>query len=147
MANQINYPVSFYFELSFEGEDAAFQSATGISKELVLEEVISGGENRFTYGLPTISKNENLVLKRALIPSGSKLIEWCERTIDNGLENTIETQDVSLSLLDLNGKALVTWTFFNAYPVKYSVSDFKSDENKLAIETIELAYNYFKIRQ
>lgn len=147
MANQPNYPVSFYFELSFEGEDAAFQEVTGISKELILEEVQSGGENRFSYLLPTTSKNQNLVLKRALVPTGSKFIDWCERTIDTGLETTIKTHDVSLSLLDPDGNPLVIWTFFNAYPIKYSVSDFKSDVNKLAIETIELAYTYFNIRQ
>jgi len=140
------YPVSFYFKLSFEGEDAGFQEASGLSKELNFEDVPSGGENRFNYRLPLISKSENLVLKRALIPSGSKLIDWCTETIDLGLSNGIETKDVTLSLLNADGSDLVSWTFYAAYPIKYSVSDFKSYENKLAIETIELAYTYFKIR-
>lgn len=147
MENKTNYPVSFYFKLSFEGIDAGFQEASGISKELIYEEVASGGENKFTYKLPTISKTENLVLKRALIPTGSKLIDWCSKTIDTGLTNGIKTQDVLLTLLNVNGEDLVSWTFYNAYPVKYAVSDFKSYENKLAIETIELAYTYFKVRQ
>lgn len=37
------------------------------------------------------------------------------------------------------------WTFYNAYSVKYSVSDIKSQENELVIESIELAYTYFVI--
>ncbi len=147
MASDANYPVSFYFKLSFEGEDAAFQEVSGISKELGIEEVSSGGENRFKYRLPTTVKSQNLVLKRALIPEGSKLIQWCSDTIDMGLDNGIQTKDITLSLLNAEGKPQVSWTFHNAYPVKYAVSDLRSNESELAIETIELAYTYFNVRQ
>lgn len=142
-----NYPVSFYFELSFKGEDAAFQEVSGISKELSVEEIVCGGENRFKYRLPTVSTSQNLVLKRALIPEGSKLIDWCASCIDQGLTNKIETHNVSVSLLDAAGLVCVKWKFFKAYPIKYSVSDLKSQENTLVIETIELAYTYFEISQ
>jgi phage tail-like protein len=37
------------------------------------------------------------------------------------------------------------WTFNNAYPVKYAVSDLNSQESNIAIESIELAYTYFEI--
>ena len=98
-----NYPVGFYFELSFKGEDAAFKEVSGISKELNMEEVISGGENRFKYRLPTITTSQNLVLKRALIPEGSQLIDWCASTLDEGLANAIITHDVSVSLFNPDG--------------------------------------------
>lgn len=145
MASNSSYPVGFYFELSFKGEDAAFKEVSGISKELSMEEVVCGGENRFKYRLPTVSSSQNLVLKRALIPEGSKLADWCASSMDEGLANPIETHDVSVSLLDSSGMVSVMWTFYNAYPVKYSVSDLKSQENELVIESIELAYNYFEI--
>ena len=141
MAN--NYPVGFYFELSFRGEDAAFQEVSGMSKELSVEEVVCGGENRFKYRLPTVSSSQNLVLKRALIPEGSKLIDWCASSIDEGLANKITPYDVSVSLLDAEGSVCVMWTFHSAYPVKYSISDLKSQENEIVMETIELAYTYF----
>ncbi len=139
------YAVSFYFELSFKGEDAAFQEVTGISKEISVEEVVCGGENRFKYRLPTVASSQNLVLKRALIPDGSLLNDWCSSCIDDGLANKITTQDISLSLLDATGIVCVKWTFHNAYPIKYSVSDLKSQENGIVIESIELAYTYFTI--
>jgi phage tail-like protein len=140
-----DYPVGFYFSLSFEGEDAAFKEVSGISKELGVEEVASGGENRFKYRLPTASSSKNLVLKRAIIPTGSKLITWCSDTLDGGLANAIKTQDVSVDLLDNGGKVLMKWTFHNAYPINYSVSDLKSQESEILIESIELAYTYFNI--
>lgn len=77
-----NHPVSFYFELSFNGDDAAFQEASGISKELTTEEVSSGGENRFKYKLPNAVTHQNLVLKRAMATSGSALLKWCVSSID-----------------------------------------------------------------
>lgn len=143
MANP--YPVGFYFEVSFKGEDAAFQEVSGISKEISTEEIGSGGENRFKYRLPTTSKNSNIVLKRALIEGGSQLIDWCAAVMDDGLVGPIQVHDVSIKLLDSDGNPSSMWTFHDSYPVKYSVSDFKSQSNEIVVETIELAYTYFEI--
>ncbi|WGH75701.1 phage tail protein [Tenacibaculum tangerinum] len=140
-----DYPVGFYFELSFKGQDAAFKEVSGISKEMTMEEVTCGGENRFKYRLPTVSSTKNIVLKRALIPEGSPLIDWCSSSLDEGLANPIEAHDVSVNLLDADGQVSVMWTFFNAYPVKYSISDLKSQESEIVMESIELAYTYFEI--
>jgi len=143
----INYPVVFYFGLSLKGVDAAFQEVSGISKEMGIEEVTCGGENRFKYRLPTITTNFNLVLKRAMVPVGSKLLAWCADCIDNGLSTTIKTQDITVNLFDANGQVQCKWIFYNAYPIKYSVSDLHSQKNELLLESIELAYTYFNLAQ
>jgi phage tail-like protein len=140
-----DYPVSFYFRLMLPGVDAAFQEVTGISKEMGIEEITSGGENRFKYRLPTTNSSQNLVLKRALVPWGSPLIIWCASCVDLGLALPIVPIPIILSLLDSNGIVCSMWTFFNAYPVKYSVSDLKSQENGIVIESIELAYTHFDV--
>ncbi|AXG69263.1 T4-like virus tail tube protein gp19 [Kordia sp. SMS9] len=145
MDNNSAYPVGFYFSLSFEGEDAAFKEVSGISKELGIEEVAGGGENRFKYRLPTTSSSKNLILKRAIVPTGSSLIQWFSDTLDGGLATAIKTQDVSVNLLDNEAKVLKKWTFHNAYPVSYAVSDLKSQESEILIETMELAYTYFDV--
>lgn len=145
MAENSDYPVSFYFTLSFSGVDAAFKEVSGISKELSTEEIVSGGENRFKYRLPTVSSSPNIVLKRAIVPVGSALVNWCANCIDQGLANPIQPQNVTLRLLNANGVVCMQWTFNNAYPVKYAVSDLNSQESNIAIESIELAYTYFNI--
>lgn len=141
----INYPVSFYFTLSFQGEDAAFQEVSGISKELNVEEVACGGENRFKYRLPTVSTSQNLVLRRPMTSNTSLLLGWCSSCIDQGLATNIQPHDVTVSLLGADHKVCVQWTFVRAYPVKYSVSELKSQDNALVIESIELAYTYFNL--
>lgn len=145
MVANSDYPVSFYFTLSFAGVDAAFKEVSGISKELSVEEIVCGGENRFKYRLPTVSNSQNLVLKRAMVPTGSLLINWCSSCIDQGLSNAIQPHNVILKLLNASGVVCMQWTFNNAYPVKYSVSDLNSQESNIAIESIELAYTYFDI--
>lgn len=139
----------FYFSLSFAGmsssTDAAFQEVTGISKTLGTEEVASGGENRFKYKLPSRVTFENLTLKRGVVMSDSPLIQWCQKTLDNGLSMAIEPKDVIVNLLNADAEPCQTWTFVKAYPVKWSVSDLSSDKNALLIETIELAFQYFNL--
>lgn len=141
-------PPSFFFRLSFSGisgqSDAGFQEASGVSVETEVEEVVGGGENRFKYKLPKAAKYGNLVLKRGLVTSGSNLATWCQDTLTSGLNSPIKPKSIMLSLLDANAKPLMSWSFVNAYPVKWNLSDFKSQENAMAIETLEFAYSYFK---
>ena len=143
MANN-NYAASFYFVVLYKGEKIAFQEITGIAEELNSEEVVCGGENRFKYKLPTIATSQNLVLKRALVPVASKLVDWCKNSIGGGLAGKIETADISVNLLDTNGDVCMKWTFYKAYPVRYSFSDLKSQESELVIESMEMAYTYFE---
>ena len=36
------------------------------------------------------------------------------------------------------------WSFIKAWPVKWVVADLKATDNAIVIETIELAYQYFR---
>jgi len=75
---------SFYFGVSIMplALDAAFQEISGLSKQMSVEEVNSGGENRFSYRLPGRVKYENLVLKRGVALSGAPLSLWCASLLD-----------------------------------------------------------------
>jgi phage tail-like protein len=144
-------PAAFYFKLSFgnlKGKaEAAFQEASGLNQDVEVEEVTCGGENRFKYRLPGVVKYGNLVLKRGFITSGSALAQWCNDVLGGGLETPITTRTITLTLLTPGEKGadtLVSWNFYNAYPLKWGVSEFKSMENTYVIESIEFAYNNFK---
>ncbi len=140
-------PPSFYFQLSFPGKssstDASFQELSGISAELSVEEITEGGENKFKYKLPGTEKFGNLVLRRGVAPATSNLITWCNQTIESDFSSPIQVNTITVALLNAEFTTLMSWDFFNAYPVKWSISDFKAQENQLAIESIEFAYNYF----
>lgn len=139
----------FYFSVRIAGNssanDAAFQEANGLGKEMQTEDVISGGENRFKYRLPNGVSYQNLVLKRGIVVDDSPLVEWCQTTLDGGSGKPIQLKNISVFLLNQNGQTCMSWNFVNAYPLKWIISDLKSQENSLMIETIEFAYHYFDL--
>ena len=143
-------PVSFYFQLSFSGSsgkaDTSFKEVSGISMEMGIEEITEGGINGYKHRVPTTVKYSNLVLKRGFVPKNSDVARWCQETLEGGLEETIETKNIIVSLLDENDSPLKSWSFVNAWPVKWAISDFNSMNNEIAIETLEFAYSYFQIR-
>jgi len=139
-------PVGFHFKVEFpsaitsKDKDYQFQSVSGLSVDLETEEIAEGGENRFKHKIPVRTKYPNLVLKRGLLVD-SDLIKWCRDAIE---DFEIEPIDVIVKLLNEKHQPLLTWNVIHAYPVKWSIGDFNAEENKLAIESIELTYNYFK---
>jgi phage tail-like protein len=140
-------PPSFYFSVSVIGVpssvDAQFKEVSGISVHMETEDIAMGGENRFKYKAPSRASYENLVLKRGLVTSGSLLALWFMSSLQGGLVTSITTHDILVSLLGPTGSPLMSWTFIGAWPVKWDVSGFDSMENKIALETLELSYNYF----
>ncbi len=142
-------PVSFYFEVTFAGKgdaipDTSFTDVSGLSMELVTEEVKESGENNFVHHLPQKVIHGNLVLKRALEPLNNPLETWIHDTIDGGFNKKITPKEITVNLLDKQGKPLCSWVFTNAFPIKWEVSGFNSTSNSLAIETLELKYNEMK---
>ncbi|MGB5944074.1 MAG: phage tail protein [Leeuwenhoekiella sp.] len=138
-------PVGFHFKVEFFGitdqeVDFQFQSVSGLSAEMTTEEITEGGENRFKHKLPLRATYPNLVLKRGLI-TDSKLITWCRNAIENFV---FKPTDLTVKLLNNEHEPLTTWNVVHAYPVKWSVSEFDAEKNSVVIETIELAYRYFK---
>lgn len=140
-------PVAFYFQLSLSGvsanEDAAFKEVSGISMEMGVEEIAEGGNNMFKHRVPTSVKFSNLVLKRGLVPKDSEIITWCNKTLGGNLDDLVETKTIIVKLLDENGNPIKSWSFVNAWPVKWAVSDLNSGSNELVIESLEFAYSYF----
>ncbi len=140
-------PTSFSFIVNgvstLEGIDSQFQSVSGLSTEIETEEYAEGGENRFKHQLPTRAKYPNLILKRGMIQS-SGLISWCREAMENF---NFETRDLIITLNGGVGSSapLMVWNVVGAYPVKWEISEFHAEENKLAIETVELKYQYFTI--
>lgn len=139
-------PPGFHFKVEFTGitarkNDHQFQSVSGLSVDLDTEEIAEGGENRFKHKIPVRTKYPNLVLKRGLLVD-SGVIEWCRKALED-----FEFQPINLTvkLLDDKHEPLLSWNVVHVYPVKWNVGDFSAEENKLVIESMELAYNYFKV--
>ncbi len=138
-------PASFFFNVNINGENMQFQEVSGLDVEMEVFDVAEGGINDYKHRLPGRTTYKNLVLKRGLVYSNTKIYNWVKNTLQNNLNNKINTKPISVSLFNENKEEIVTWNFLRAYPVKWSVSNLNAEQNAIAIETIEFAYQKFTI--
>lgn len=150
-------PVGFFFEVIFQGEsldknvvETRFQSVTGLTVDLQTESLKEGGENRFEHVLPTQVKYSPLVLKRGLVKD-SKMVQWCMDAMLNFdirpinlLVNLLHVKRTDDSQPPTSIEPLMSWKVINAWPRKWSVSEFDAEKSAIAIESLELNYHYFE---
>ena len=139
-------PVGFHFRVEFvnigNNNDTRFQSVAGLNVEYDTESFKEGGENRFEHKLPVRTKYPDLSLKRGML-TDSKVIAWCRDALQN---RKFQPAQINVSLLNEDHEPLKTWSIYNAWPKKWSISDFNAQENALVVETLELSYSYFTIK-
>ncbi|HSZ24432.1 MAG TPA: phage tail protein [Cytophagaceae bacterium] len=154
-------PVGFHFDVRILGVSDAvemvtaasgvtpniegkFSEVSGLSFELKKEPYIEGGENRFTYQLPTNIEYAPLILKRGLVSSSSALWIWVQDTMAMGLSSPVEIKNIMVTLLSDENAPLMGWLFINAYPTKWQVSDMNAMQNEIMVESVEFAYHRFE---
>ena len=145
-------PTGFCFRVVFNDVDGTdhdseqrFQEVSGLSYEILTEELNEGGQNGFSHKLPKKVKYPNLVLKRGLLKN-TALQKWFESAMDtffNWEVYDFRPKDILITLLDESDNPVAIWNVVQAYPLKWTTSDLKANDNSIVIETLELAYQYF----
>ena len=129
----------FYFEVDFgEGNDPChFQEVSGLDVESQPIEYRNQSSPVFsTIKMPGIKKAGNVTLKKGVFVKDYAFWDWY-----NEIKlNTINRKTVTIKLLDETGNPTMVWQLSNAYPVKITATDLKSDGNEVAVESIELAH-------
>lgn len=142
-------PLGFHFAVDVQDDtstnyasqpDAKFQTVTGLSVDMELEEIAEGGENRYKHKLPVKSKYPNLVLKRGF-QIESDFVDWVKDAI---LNFDFKPKNLNVVLLNEEHKTVYVWNVIGAIPVKWNVEGLNAEESKIMVESIELAYNYFE---
>lgn len=145
MAGGYYPPVGFHFKVEFDGigidNDIRFQSVSGLNVEYDTEIFKEGGENRFEHKLPVRAKYPDLSLKRGML-TDSQVIKWILKALQ---DREIEPVLIHVKLLNEDHIPLVTWHIHNAWPKKWSVSDFNAGENSIVVETLDICYSHFTI--
>lgn len=139
-------PLGFHFLVEFDLDgagdaDARFREVAGLSMELEEETFNEGGENRFSHKLPVRGRYPDLVLKRGLLTS-TGVRGWIEDAVQNLI---IRPTTLWVTLLNDAHDPLQTYTVTGAWPKKWAVSDFSAETSDVVIETLELAYQTFRV--
>ena len=108
------------------------------------EEISGGFSTAISYdgegAGPPKSVYSDLVLKRGVVRDDT-LLGWFN---DHRQSYSRLPIPVLVSVLDEEGKALMSWCFFNAYPVKWSTSGFHAGRAQVLYEEITLKYEFYR---
>jgi phage tail-like protein len=123
----LSSPVGYYTEVS------------GLTAEIEVMSYNEGGRNDSVHKLPTRMKHPNLVLKRG-VTTVKDLEAWLE---DSFMGPT--RKEITLTMFNQRLDKVRTWSFKNAYPVKWTGPSFNSGQNALATEALEIAHDGIKL--
>ncbi|MFZ9752673.1 MAG: phage tail protein [Cyanobium sp.] len=134
----------FYFSVTGLNGTAAvpFQEVTGLSSETTPIEYRHGDNPSFyPIKMPGLGKVGNVTMRKGTFAKDTKLFDWF-----NSIKlNTIKRCTIVINLLDEAGKPAVTWTLKNAFPIKVTGTDLKSQGNEVAVESIDIAFETLTI--
>jgi phage tail-like protein len=72
----------------------------------------------------------------------SEILTWIRQCFE---DYNIQPKDIFIKLLNEEHQPLLTWNVVKAYPTKWAVSDLNGSNNAVAIETLQLFYQYFTL--
>jgi phage tail-like protein len=134
--------VKFSFQVKWDDAEFIFQEVTGLSAETQVIEYRGGNSRVFsTVKMPGIQKFSNITLKKGLFKGDKSL--WDKYNLIK--MNNFKRSQVIISLLDESQGVAMSWRLTNAFPVKMTVTDMKSDRNEIAIESMEFAHEGLSI--
>ncbi len=135
---QVNATFRFVVEIGGE-KQAAFTECTLPVIEWEVEEVKEGGVNTFIHQLPGRRKSARISLKNGV--SKTSLVAWYLDT----MQGKFVRKAVTVTLCDLKLRPVMAWRLSEAFPIKWSGPQLKSDDSAVAVQTLELACNEISI--
>lgn len=124
---------------------AGFSEISGLQIEIEVEEIKEGGVNDYVHKLPKGTKHQNLTLKRGLTTSND-LWNW-HRDVVMG---KVKRRTVYIVLQNTKSMGPIDWDYSNmyqlieAFPVRWSGPDLRSEGSAVALETLEFAHHGIK---
>jgi phage tail-like protein len=128
------------FTLKIPGIDevGVFMQCSGLQIEFDVYEYHEGGNNDFVHRLPGAARYPNLVLSRGLT-NEEALLKWFWATLTQA-----DRKEVTITLSYGKSKPR-SWTFTDAFPVKWSGPQMDANATDVAIETLEIAHSGLKM--
>ncbi len=138
------YPMPrFFFRVTWEGAEIAFSEVTGLNVETDLIEYRHGNNKEFhKVKMPGMQKFPNITMKRGVFKNRNDFFDWWN-TVSL---NTIKRMTIVVTLQDETDKPVVTWNIKNAWPIKVTSPDLKSDASEVAVESIEVVHEGITIK-
>jgi phage tail-like protein len=131
------------FEVTIPGlglQVGFFTQVTGFSYQYDVLEYPEGGRNDMVHRLPTRAKQGNITLKRG-VTGERAMMEWIKKNASSP-----SPENLSVALYDSEGNRLQTWSFANAYPVKWTGTDLNAGGTEFLTESLEIAHSGMEVK-
>ena len=126
----------FRYKVEIDGRKAGgFSEVTGFDAPVDVMEYREGDMVQTPMKLPGLKKYGNITLKQGL--ADSMVFYEC---IAEGVSGAVQRKTITITLLDEEENPAASWQVINAWPTKYTASDFNATSSEVAIETLEIAH-------
>jgi phage tail-like protein len=99
----------------------------------------AGDQGNFRWLFPGKNSYSNVKLSRTVVNGDTQSVkEWLEENSMN-----FKPSEITITLKDAAGVAVMDWTCKNAVVLKWSVQGFDAGASKVAIETLEFSHRGF----
>lgn len=133
------YPLTkFHFEVTWgEGRKGNFTEVSGLDVEIEPIEYRDGASREYSKRKqPGMKKYSNITMKRGTFKGDNDFYNWWA-----GVKlSTVGRETLTISLLNEEHEAVVTWEVKEAWPIKVQSTDLKADGNEVAVESIEIIH-------
>jgi phage tail-like protein len=145
-----NYPLpSFHFRVDFlfpneslADQECRFAKVSGIETKLETQAYNELGNLYNKLMLPTSRSYENLVLERGIVIS-SRVYKWFQQSY---YDLQVEPIPILICLLGEDHKPIISWLFYDAFPINWKYSPLDALKSEYLVETITLGYsNYVEL--
>ena len=132
------YPLpKFHFQVEWGGAKIGFTEVSGLDVEREVIEYRDGSSKEYSkLKQPGLTKYSNITLKRGSFAADNDFYNWWSSI----KLDSVERRDITISLLNEEHEPVITWKVKNAWPSKITPTDLKSDDNSIAIESMEMVH-------
>lgn len=139
MIQDVNAAVSVSFQVKLDDQDLGeFSSCEGLGCEVVLETREEGGNNAYTWQLPTRLKYPNIKLTRPLGRDTEKIVKWL-----SSMQAGYTRRTGTIVAMRGDGKIIATWGLLDVVPVRWTGPSLTPDSTRVVTETVEIAHHGF----
>jgi phage tail-like protein len=148
--------MNFLVTIDEQAGDAAFSEITGLDATVDVIEFRQGNSSSLApVKIPGLVKHGNLTMKFGLTGSAA-FRQWIFDCINHQREGSIRVSDIYIELVSIQEAAppkadtsastgdSMAWQLKNAWVTKYTGTDLNALQSEVAIETIEVAYEYLQ---
>jgi phage tail-like protein len=136
--------VGFQFALDVGGKVTGYFTecgGIGSEHEVIEQKVVDDAGHDVVKKMPGRMKWNDITLKRG-ITDNMQIWDWRDQVVNGNVDGA--RQNCSVIMFDRQYKPAAQWDFTNAWPVKVTGPDFKSDSNDFGIEELVLTHEGMK---